>query len=305
MIKAVVAGADTPLAGELIRILINHPEVEIIGAHAPEHPGMSAQTIHHGLIGEETVPMTDSLDLNKADVVFFCNTSYYLQYNDIISKYPDMRIIDMVSHNADKLSDMDFVYGLSEIFRKPMVRGAKRAFVPSPISSMALISLYPLAKNLLLNSDINIEISGNEKVTGNDSLVQNSSNDLSSLLPELQMSFSKTVYLKTANPLQRRGMRMVSDIECNLSLDDLEKLYEDAYDDHNFTFIISSGADLKEVEGTDKCLLHLSKPTSSSLKIEAVADATMRGGAGEAVHVMNLLFGLHEKTGLSLKASSF
>ena len=94
--------------------------------------------------------------------------------------------------------------------------------------------------------------------------------------------------------------------DCSLSLEEIEKIYEGIYDDHNFTFIThSSTISIKEVEGNQKCIITLSKPTADKILISAIWDGRMRGGAGDGVHIMNLMKGLYEKTGLSLKTSSY
>ena len=100
-------------------------------------------------------------------------------------------------------------------------------------------------------------------------------------------------------------MRMECDIPCRTELAEILRLYDSHFDDHNFTFHVSYPVGMEEVEGTDRCVISLSKPTPDTLHVEAVADARLRGGAGEAVHLMNLLFGLHERVGLTLKASVY
>lgn len=303
MIKVAVAGADTPLAGELLRILVNHSEVDIIGAQAPRHPGIPAKSIHHGLIGETPVPMVDRLDFTKADILFVCEPMPVESLNSIAEKN-DIKIVDAANHNTVDHSGFNFIYGLSEINRKPMVRGAKMAYIPLSTSSVTLISLFPLASHLLLNSPIKATVNGNTSFSECPALLQESAQDVAENLMDVQKSFIYPVVLNQGKPEKRRGIRITMEVKCQLRLEDVMKLYEDIYDDHNFTFISASPADYREVEGTNKCVISLSKPDADTLCIDTVADATMRGGAGEAVHVMNLLFGLHEKTGLALKATS-
>ena len=100
-------------------------------------------------------------------------------------------------------------------------------------------------------------------------------------------------------------MRLTAEFSSAMSAEDIAALYEAVYDDHNFTFLTSRHCHRADVEGTNRILIHISKPMPDKVVVDTVADARMRGGAGEAMHVMNLLFGLHEKTGLALKASMY
>ena len=111
--------------------------------------------------------------------------------------------------------------------------------------------------------------------------------------------------IKVSESASDRVIRVRSTLPIGLSLDEVDRIYEGIYDDHNFTFVLHRRVEDKEVEGTNKCLVQVSKPSDGELAIEAVADGRLRGGAGEALHLMNLLLGLHEKTGLELKASVF
>ncbi|MDE5870864.1 MAG: hypothetical protein K2H22_02810, partial [Muribaculaceae bacterium] len=102
-----------------------------------------------------------------------------------------------------------------------------------------------------------------------------------------------------------RGLKVVVDIPCSLDINEVFRIFDDCYDDHNFTFMVGSSMPGYEVEGTQKTLVTLQKLSSDRLTVTVVADCRMRGGAGDAVHIMNLLFGLHERTGLYLKAHKF
>lgn len=304
MIKAVVYGADTPMAGELIRILVNHPEIESISAIAPGKPLMAISSMHHGLIGEENVGMTEKINPSGTDIIFLCD-----EVNDeiasLISKAGNkLRVVDLC-RQFSPANGSGFVFGLPEIYRKEMVRGASKACVPLPHESLTLISLFPLASLLLLNSDINVTFHGNDLISVGEDTLQESAKDVASRLNEIQKSFSGAVNFKLGELKKCRGMKAEIELGCSLTEEDIITAFEQRYDDHNFTFVTRRNLDYNEVEGTSKCIVTVSKPDSSSLRLTSLADGIMRGGAGEAVHIMNLLFGLHEKTGLALKASSF
>ena len=198
------------------------------------------------------------------------------------------------------------VYGLSEINRKPLVRGATKAVIPSPIASVVLISLYPLAINGLLNKNINVEIETPKNFADDGDYLKSVEIEIDKQLRAIQPNFLGNVVLsQSRNKSYFRGIRVAMNLDCELSIDDVVKIYDNIYDDHNLTFICPEPVDIKEVEGTDKCLISLLKNDNKGLNINSVADFYLRGGAGEAVHVMNLLCGLMERTGLMLTTITY
>lgn len=317
MLKTGIYGADTPAAGELIRLLVNHPDVDITQLYAPTLKGENVSTRHHGLIGERPLKFTDRFDAGTLDVLFLCradNTTARIlstekelqQRGEELSegrKRP-LRIIDLTGLHIGDYEESGLEYGLSEINRKPLVRGARRSVVPTPQASIALVSLYPIATHLLLNGDLHIRFTLPAGASDEwDTMA--ACHDITRQLSKIQSSYGGNVEGSVEKGDQSRSLRMLTEIPCSLRLEDVTSLYDSIYDDHNFTWIIHTTPDTKEVEGTQKCIISLTKPDSSTLRIESVADCRMRGGAGEAVHQMNLLCGLHERTGLRVKSSAF
>ena len=302
MIKVGIAGADTQLGGELLRLLIHHPEVELKVLYAPEKRGINVSSFHKGLVGETELRFSDSFNLEEIDLLFFITGP--LPNN---SAFPeDLRIV--IFQNSDKrmLDSMfdygDFSTGLSEMFRKPLVRGARAAYVLLPPVSVSLIALYPLASHLLLNDMLDVKIYLPTILKGKFSK-ENIEEDIEKHLRQVQLSFKKIHNLELHDSNTERSIIVDIEFPCNITESEIEKIYNDIYDDHNFTFIIRKEPDPLDVAGTQKCLLYISKPSEDKLKIRAVADGILRGGAGDGIHVMNLLFGLFEKTGLNLQAS--
>ena len=123
-------------------------------------------------------------------------------------------------------------------------------------------------------------------------------------LTSMQTSFSSKIEFIPVRGCFSRGIFASAYLDCPVALDEIVKLYEDYYDDHNFTYVINRMPDLKDVVNTNKCLLYLTKE-DGKLLIVSVIDNLLKGASGQAVHNMNLLFGLHERTGLNLKASAF
>ncbi len=306
MIRVGIAGADTAMAGELIRILINHPDVELESAFAPGKVGRKVASVHHGLSGECDLEFSPDINPQMLDVIFIdAHSDVADRFRMNTDRWPDLRIIDMSHCPSLDFEALDMAYGLPEINRKELVRGCKRAVVPRSVAVAAIIGLYPLARHLLLKGDIKVDyacpadIDTEEKI----SMVRQ---EILYVLRKTQNSYNGNIVMhRLEEEVSERGLKVVIDIPCSLDISEVFRVFEDCYDDHNFTFMVSSAMPGYEVEGTQKTLVTLQKQEGDRLTITVVADSRMRGGAGDAVHIMNLLFGLHERTGLYLKAHKF
>ncbi|MDE6175622.1 MAG: N-acetyl-gamma-glutamyl-phosphate reductase, partial [Duncaniella sp.] len=230
--------------------------------------------------------------------------------------------IDLARDHRIEDGTHDFVYGLSELNRKPMVRGARHVANPGCLAMAVELSLIPLAKNLLLNSDIHTTIVTGATSEGaerrptthyawrNDNMVvyrpfaHPQTPEIIQVLKAMQQSFNSKIHILPMRGSFSRGIMAVSYIDCALDLPEIIKLYSDYFSDHNFTFITSKIPDLKDVVNTNKCIIHLDK-IDGKLLVTAVIDNLLKGGAGNAVHTMNLLFGLQETTGLTMKATGY
>lgn len=332
MVKVGILGAHNPVAGEIIRILVNHPETEITTLFSLDRVGHNVAYIHHGLIGESPLYFTDKIDLEDIDFLILIERSeisdkvlYQIQQNHKSEDDKSQKVVavdkkifdgivegkipeekgpsnDEADINTPKEGFAEI--GLSEINRKALVRGAEWAYIPSVAIVPALIALAPLANFLLLNSDLEITVSvplDIYKEIDHDEIL----NQLKKQLKYRQNSLACNVSLKIIPNETQRDVDTVIKMQNSLPLEEIEKIYGQTYDDHNFTFISNFPVNSKEVAGTQKVVINLDKPDTNSLEIHLVADARMRGGAGDVVHVMNLFFGLHEKTGLQLKSSNF
>lgn len=305
MVKVALLNAELPLAGEIIRILVTHPETEIQALHSPLLAGRNVSSIHHGLIGEQQFNFTDKLNLEELQLVIILKRSDLS--DKIISQAPNFEDLKIITLGKDffDASGLRAELGVSEINRKALVRGAKMAYIISPIISPALIALGPLAGYLLLNADLEIEVKAPVDIV-KESDAAKLGKEMAAILSGIQSSFHEKVDLKLS-PLddEERGITTKISLKNNLSIEEIEKIYDQIYDDHNFTFISRSDIGMEEVIGTQKSIIFLDKPTPETLVIKVVADARMRGGAGDAVHILNLFFGLHEKTGLNLKPACY
>lgn len=327
MIKVGIIGGSGYAAGELVRILINHPDVDLKWVHSRTVPGQRIVDVHQGLHGEIDMNFTSSIDLKGIDVLFCCRPAGKTREFLATTEIPEsLKIIDLSRdfrlQPAPGEPEHDFVYGLSELNRKPMVRGAKHVANPGCLAMAVELSLVPLAKNLLLNSDIHTTVITGATSEGaesrptthyawrNDNMVvyrpfrHSQQAEIEQTLSAMQQSFSSKLYMVPVRGSFSRGIMTVTYLDCPLPLTEIIKIYHDYFDDHNFTFITSKIPDLKDVVNTNKCIIHLDK-IDDKLLITAVIDNLLKGAAGNAVHTMNLLFGLQETTGLTMKSVAF
>lgn len=323
MIKAGIIGGAGYTAGELTRLLINHPDVYLKWIHSTSNAGNRVSDVHQGLIGETDLKFTDKVDWTDTDVVFFCTphgaTREFMEKHDVPA---EVKIIDLSTDYRIEDGTHEFVYGLPELNRKRIVRGATRVANPGCFATAIQLALLPLAKNLLLNSDIHVTaITGstgagvkpgatthyswrNDNISVYKPFKHQHLAEIKQTLKTLQNSFSAEINFLPVRGCFSRGIFAMVYVDCPVSLEEVRKLYEDYYDDHNFTFVTDKAPDLKDVVNTNKCILHLDK-VGDKLLITSVIDNLLKGASGTAVHNMNLLFGLQERIGLNLKPSAF
>lgn len=322
MIKAGIIGGAGYTAGELIRLLLNHPDVELVWVNSNSNAGNPVSQVHQGLIGETDLVFTSETPFDQIDVVFFCTphgeSRKFMEANAIPE---DLKIVDLSQDYRISDGEHDFIYGLPEVNRKYIIRG-RHVANPGCFATAIQLALLPLAKNLLLNSDINITaITGstgagvkpsatshyswrNDNISVYKPFKHQHLAEIKQTLKSMQNSFNSEINLIPVRGCFSRGIFVATYLDCPVELSEIKKLYEDYYDDHNFTFISDKMPDLKDVVNTNKCILHLEKE-GNKLLIISVIDNLLKGASGQAVHNMNLLFGLHERVGLQLKASAF
>ncbi|MCH5318165.1 MAG: N-acetyl-gamma-glutamyl-phosphate reductase [Paramuribaculum sp.] len=309
MIKAGIVGGESDSAGNLIRILINHPDVELCWVESLTEEGELLSSKHKGLTGETYMSFCKKGNKDEIDVLFLCfaedgDSENYLANNPLPEK---VKIIDLSpDFRRPDSEDSPWVYALPELNRKPLVRGATKASIPGSLATVMILALLPLAKNLLLNSPIHVScvtpLNGNEEA-GEASVVleHEEVEETQNALKTLQESFRAPINLIGTAGGWKEGLAATIYMDTPISEDDLKDIYDTYYEDHGFTFMSEDFPDLGEVRGTNKCLIHLEK-VDNKVVVSAVLDDTLKGGAAAAVHVMNLLFGLQERVGLTLAA---
>ncbi|MGL6179491.1 MAG: N-acetyl-gamma-glutamyl-phosphate reductase [Tannerellaceae bacterium] len=322
MIKVGIIGGAGYTAGELIRLLINHPDAEIVFINSSSNASNKITDVHGGLYGETELTFTDALPFEDVDVLFLCSahgdSKKFLDNNNV----PDnVKIIDLSTDYRMEAPDHDFVYGLPELNRKRIIR-SNRIANPGCFATAIQLALLPLAKEQLIQSEVHINaITGstgagvkpsttthfswrNDNISIYKAFDHQHLNEIGQTMRQLQDNFNHAINFIPVRGDFARGIFCSAYLDCNLELEEVKRLYQAFYDDHSFTFITEKAPDLKQVVNTNKCLIHLSKH-GNKLLIVSVIDNLLKGASGQAVHNMNLLFGLEETVGLHLKPVAF
>lgn len=320
MIKVGIIGGAGYTAGELIRILVNHPSAEIVFVHSESNAGKALSDVHEGLFGDTDIKFCDSFDLTGIDVLFLCGA--HGRSAAFWEEHPcpkGLKVIDLAQDYRDESEG--YVYGLPE-WQKSKIACTGKLANPGCFATAIQLALLPLAKAGLLCKDINITaITGSTgagvkpgetthfswrnnnvsvyKVFEHQHLIEIGRNLAliqGSELPELDFVPVRGDFA--------RGIFASVYTECKLTEDEAVALYKDFYRDAAFTLVSDKAVDLKQVVNTNKCLIHVEKH-GNKLVISSVIDNLLKGASGQAVQNMNIMFGLPESEGLKLKASAF
>ena len=326
-IQVGIVGGAGYTGGELIRLLINHPYVNIRFVHSKSNAGNLLSKVHIDLLGETNLVFAESLE-QDIDVLFLCvghgDAKKFLAENSVASH---IRIIDLSQDfrlNANNIvSGRAFVYGLPEL-NKNEIKIAQNIANPGCFATAIQLALIPLASAGILEEVYTTGITGS---TGAGQSLSNTShfswraNNISAyktLQHQHLKEIGESLQQASGNNLQTkdlihfvpwrgdftRGIYTSSVINCSLGLDDVRKLYQDFYADAAFTHVSETMIDLKQVVNTNKCLIHIEKQ-GNKIAIHSAIDNLLKGASGQAVQNMNILFGLKEVSGLRLKANYF
>ena len=311
MIKVGILGAAGYTGGELIRLLLNHPEAEIVFANSESNAGNLVSDVHEGLIGETDLKFTDEMPFDQVDVVFFCfghgKSEAFLKEHTI----PEgVKIIDLAQDFRIK-GDHDYVYGLPEI-NKGDIQKAQHLANPGCFATCIQVALLPAAHLNLLKEDVAVNA-----ITGSTGFSWRN-NNLSIYKPfqhqhiaEIRQSLKQVQGYLDADidfiPYRgdfARGIFCTAVVKTSAPVEDVIEAYKDFYADAAFTHYSDKSIDLKQVVNTNKALVHVEK-YGNKLLITSCIDNLLKGAVGQAVQNMNLMFGLDETAGLRLKASAF
>lgn len=330
MIKVAVVGGTGYTAGELLRILINHPEVDVVSVLSSSSVGAYISSVHRDLLGETSLKFSDSKELSELhaeiDVVFLClGHGLSKKFLDDCKLSKRCKIVDLGNdfRLENRYNNMEFVYGLSEFFKQE-VRKSNYIANPGCFATAILLGLSPLALKGALTDDIHVHAitgsTGAGKSPSESTHFSYRSSNISVYKPfthqhlgeiEKNLSILMESKIPTINFVPMRGdfaRGIFASIYTKCSddsvLEGMKEYYQQVYKDSPFVFISDESVSLKEVVNTNKALIHIEKH-NGYWHITSVIDNLLKGASGQAVQNMNLMFGLDESCGLHLKGSAF
>jgi N-acetyl-gamma-glutamyl-phosphate reductase len=325
MIQAGIAGGAGYTAGELIRILLNHPYVELNFVYSTSNAGNLLSDVHQDLFGSTEIRFSDSVN-TEVDVLFLClghgTSKRFLEENHFTE---ETVIIDLSNDFRLKkdaeFQGREFIYGLTELNRD-QIKQAGSIANPGCFATAIQLALLPLAENRLITHAIHVNgvtgatgagtsLSDTTHYTWRDNnfshykaFTHQHLDEIYQTLGILQRNFDQKVHFLPNRGNFSRGIFATAYTEYDGSLEDAIQLYKDFYKDAPFTFVSEKEVHLKQVVNTNKCFLHLQKE-DEMLLITSVIDNLTKGASGQAVENMNLIFGLPQTEGLRLKANYF
>ena len=322
MIKAGIIGGAGYTAGELIRILVNHPTVEIAFVNSTSNAGKDITAVHGGLFGETELVFTNELPLDGVDVLFLCSahgdSRRFLEANTVPA---GLKIIDLSTDYRQARPDHDFVYGLPEI-NKEAIQKAFHVANPGCFATAIQLAILPLAAAGLLTDDVHINaITGstgagvkpaetshfswrNNNISVYKAFGHQHLDEIGQSVRQLQPGFDKNLNFIPVRGNFARGIFASTYTKCPLSVGEAKALYSEFYKDAAFTFVADKNPDMKQVVNTNKAIIYVEKH-GENLLIISMIDNLLKGASGQAVQNMNLMVGIDEKAGLNLKSTGF
>ena len=313
MIKVGIIGGAGYTAGELLRILLNHPEVDVHFVNSLSNAGNKLYNVHEGLFGETEMTFTDQLPLDQVDALFICSghgdSKKFLEANIVPSH---IMIIDLSQDFRDESNG--FVYGLPEVNRE-RIKNADKLANPGCFATAIQLGILPLAANGLLKGEVHTNgITGstgagvkpsatshfswrNNNISIYKAFTHQHLIEINRTLKQLQAGFNHDINFLPLRGDFARGIFVSSYTECDLSAEELTALYKEFYKDAAFTFVMDANLDLKQVVNTNKAIVHVEKHGNKVLAVSAI-DNLLKGASGQAVQNMNIRFGLEETAGL-------
>ncbi|MGE4587012.1 MAG: N-acetyl-gamma-glutamyl-phosphate reductase [Mangrovibacterium sp.] len=321
MIQTGIIGGAGYTAGELIRILLYHPQARISFVQSSSNAGNQVCRVHRDLLGETGLVFTKEPDYNCCDVLFLCmghgRSKAYLESRRVPER---VKIIDL-SQDFRIRGTHDFIYGLPELNRE-QIRQAWHLANPGCFATGIQLALLPLAAAGKLCNEVHVHaITGSTGAgqapsatshfswrSGNISVYKafehQHLDEITQSIKQLQTSFAWPINFIPVRGNHTRGILVSAYTDWSGTLEEAGALYQKYYAPHPFVQLTAENPDLKQVVNTNKAVLHLEKH-GDKLMILSVTDNLLKGASGQAVQNMNLMFGLNEKTGLNLKPLAF
>lgn len=320
--KIGILGGAGYTAGELIRLLLNHPKAEITFVNSESNAGNPVTDVHEGLYGETDLKFTSDMPFDSVDVVFFCfghgKSEAFLKDHSI----PDhVKIIDLAQDFRLAAPGNDYVYGLPEL-NKEKIAQAKHVANPGCFATCIQLGLLPAAKMGLLTKDVAVNaITGStgagQKPTATTHFSWRNNNmsiykafqhqhvpEIKQSLRQLQGTMDAEIDFIPYRGDFPRGIFATEVVRTDKPLEDIVEVYKSFYADAAFTHYVDKPIDMKQVVNTNKALVHCDK-YGDKLLITSTIDNLLKGASGQAVQNMNIMFGIDEALGLKLKPSAF
>ena len=325
MLQVGIIGGAGYTAGELIRLLINHPKTNLDFVYSTSNAGNKISSIHQDLVGSIEMNFTDSIN-SDVDVLFLClghgNSTAFLENNTFSSK---TKIIDLSNDFRlikDEVFDgKTFVYGLPEL-QKDKIQSANYIANPGCFATALQLAILPLADEGLLNDDVHINattgatgagtsLSKTTHFTWRDNnfsyykpFTHQHLGEIHQTVNQLQNDFNSEINFMPNRGNFSRGIFATIYTKFEGSLEDAKSIFKEFYKDAAFTFVSDDDLHLKQVVNTNKCLIHLHKH-DNKLLITSIIDNLLKGASGQAIQNMNLMYDFEETEGLNLKANYF
>ncbi|ADQ17653.1 N-acetyl-gamma-glutamyl-phosphate reductase [Leadbetterella byssophila DSM 17132] len=318
-IKVGIIGAAGYTGGELLRILIHHPQAELVFANSQSQAGKPVYVTHTDLLGDTDLVFTADFPFHEVDVIFLCSghgqSKKFLSEHDIPSH---VKIIDLSTDFRDESEG--FVYGLPELNRD-RIKTAQRLANPGCFATAIQLALLPMA-NLGKLGEVHVSaVTGstgagqalsasthfswrNNNISIYKAFTHQHLKEIKQSLGRLQTGFSEEVNFIPYRGNFTRGIMANVYFRYEGSLEEAVEAYQEYYASHPFVHLSASPIDVKQVVNSNKCIIELQKE-GDKLLITSIIDNLVKGASGQAVQNMNLMFGLEEKAGLQLKTISF
>ena len=343
MIKVGILGAAGYTGGELIRLLLNHPEAEIVFANSESNAGNKVYEVHEGLVGDTELAFTSEMPFDKVDVVFFCfghgKSEQFLKEHaipanvKIIDMAQDFRVTPSTPPRGEaspssvlpiggvRRGSWSFVYGLPELNREK-IQKAQHLANPGCFATCIQLAMLPALKAGIISGDIHVNgITGstgagqkpgatthfswrNDNCSVYKTFTHQHLLEINQTVQELSPGYDGRVLFIPQRGCFSRGIFVTAYAKCDNSIEEVRQIYADYYKDAAFTHFVTKSPDLKQVVNTNKAVVYVEKYEDQLLMISCI-DNLLKGAVGQAVQNMNIMFSLDETAGLRLKSSAF
>jgi len=322
MINVGIIGGAGYTAGELLRILLNHPGAEVTYIHSTSNSGKNVSDIHTDLLGDTELVFSADYNFTGLDVIFLCmGHGKSVEFMNSVSLPENLKVIDLSTDFRLNRDGNNFVYGLPEL-NLEAIKKSKYIANPGCFATGIQLAILPLADAGLINDEIHVNaITGSTGAGQSPSKTSHFSwrnNNLSAYkifdhqhlgeinqsLTQLQPSYKPSLNFIPVRGNHTRGIYATAYTNYEGTLEEAKQLYTNYYKDHPFVHLTNENPDLKQVVNTNKCILYLEKH-GDKLLIISITDNLIKGASGQAVQNMNLMFDINQKTGLYLKPVAF